>query len=395
MVRTSNRRRRWLGVAVAAVAMVASVSTVATAVADDVGDVATTQGAFAVYMAPTGDGGSDANDGLTPETPVNTLPRVHDILTAERPDTDVEIRIKQGVYTAKPFHEWRFYVPGHAVSFMPIDYEPGDDVGDIAGLPVFRNATCGDSYCGGYWLMPRLPRDTDDPLYDGGDSNLRFYYLQVERYSSGGLSIFGNSERDWDDETYDPPLHIKPTDGLNNNLIFGMQFRNLGNKWSGGRWGYGGIVLTNSSNNRIVNSHFVNIENSDHAGNIHGLYVTHHSSDNVIERNKFSYVSGYPVKFRNQSNDNKVEENRIHRAGRISYYRGEFCDTACARKHDISQQCASWGNRFFYNRLQGNYAGDQPSLWSLSPEGLHNPGGEPCSAPDGKQRVYTGGNTRG
>lgn len=394
MATTSTRRRRWLGATAAAAAMAVTALTVTTTVAEEPGDVATTQGAFAVYMAPTNDGGSDANDGLTPDTPVNTLPRVHDILTAQRPDADVEVRVKQGVYTSKPFHEWRFYVPGHSVSFMPIDYEPGDDAGDIAGLPVFRNAECGGSYCGGFWLQPRLPLDTSDPLYNGGNSNLRFYYLQVERYSSGGLSIFGNSERDWDDETHDPPLHIKPTEGLNNNLVFGMQFRKLGNKWSGGRWGYGGIVLTNSSNNRIANSHFVNIENTDHAGNIHGMYVTHHSSGNVIELNKFSYVSGYPVKFRNQSNDNKVEENRIHRAGLISYYRGEFCDTACARQNDISQQCASWGNRFFYNRLQGNYAGKQPSLWSLSPEGLDNPGGEPCSAPDGEQRVHTGGNIR-
>ncbi|ADD44731.1 hypothetical protein Snas_5096 [Stackebrandtia nassauensis DSM 44728] len=391
---TSTKRRWWFGVAVSVAAVSATVLTVATSAAEETGDVATTEGAFAVYMAPKGEGGTDGNDGLTPETPVRSLPRVHEILSEERPDADVEVRIKQGTYTSTPFHEWRFYVPGHSVSFMPIDYEPGDDAGDIAGLPTFRNATCDGSYCPGVWLQPRLPQDKDDPLYNGGDSNLRFYYLKVERYSNGGLSIFGNSERDWADENYDPPLHIQPTKGLNNNVVFGMQFRNIGNKWTNGRWGYGGIVLTNSSNNRIVNSHFVNIENTDHAGNIHGLYVTHHSSGNVIERNKFSYISGYPVKFRNQSNGNAVEENVIHRAGLISYYRGEFCDTACAVENNLPQQCASWSNRFYYNRLQGNYAGKQPSLWSLGPEGLENPGGKPCPAADGKKRVATGGNIR-
>ncbi|MGH8794358.1 MAG: right-handed parallel beta-helix repeat-containing protein [Stackebrandtia sp.] len=391
MANTHSPRRLLIGGVVAVAAMATSMLTAVTVAADE---VATTEGAFAVYMAPTDAGGSDDNDGLTPETAVNTIPRVHEILTAERPDSDVEVRVKQGDYVSKPFEEWRFYVPGHSVSFMPIDYEPGDGIGDIDGLPTFRNDKCGSSYCGGFWLQPRLPLDEDDPLYNGGDSNLRFFYLRVERYPTGGLSIFGNSERDWDDETYDPPLHIKPTEGLNNNEAYGMQFRYLGNTHAPGRWGYGGIVLTNSSNNKVVNSHFASIENSDMPTHIHGMYVTHHSSNNVIQKNKFYDITGYPVKFRNQSNDNNVEENIIERAGRISYYRGEFCDTACAIEHDMSQQCASWGNRFFYNRLRGNHAGDQPSLWSLSPEGLTNPGGEPCTAPDDKQRVYTGGNIR-
>lgn len=349
---------------------------------------------FTVYMAPSGSGGSDADDGMTPQTAVATLPRVQEILRARRPSTDVEVRIEQGTYVAPPFHQWRFYVPGHTVSFMPADYVQGEGF-PPGGLPVFRNARCGSAYCRGFWLQPRLPKDPADPLYDGGDSNLRFYYLQVEYYSAGGVSVYGDSERDVEDERYDPPLRVRGSKGLNNNTFFGMQFRNLGDRWSGGgNWGYGGIVLTNSSGNRIENSHFIRNENAaPYQGTIHGVYITHFSSHNRILRNKFQYISGDAVKSRNMSNYNTIEHNTFTRAGRTSYYRGEFCDKQCAIDHDMARQCASYHDRFFYNTVNSGYSGGRISNWSLSPAGLTYAGVAPCSIPDGDQRIRTGGNT--
>jgi hypothetical protein len=75
-------------------------------------------------------------------------------------------------------------------------------------------------------------------------------------------------------------LRVRGTSqGLNTNRFFGMQFRNLGSRWNSTDWGYGGVVLTNSSNNQITNSHFVSIENTgSYAGHIHGVYITHFSS---------------------------------------------------------------------------------------------------------------------
>ncbi|MFI1488165.1 hypothetical protein [Streptomyces sp. NPDC020747] len=386
--RTRITRGILAGLGAAVLLVVGTVTTVKAAPA------AAEAAAFTVYMAPAGAGGSDANDGLSSGKAVATLPRVQQVLQQQKPTTDVEVRIKQGTYIAPPFHEWRFYVPGHKVSFMPIDYVPGQGV-PAGGLPVFKNATCGTAYCAGFWLQPRLPRDTGDPLYGGGDSNLDFRYLRVEYYSAGGVSVYGDSERDVTDENYNPPLQVRGSKGLNHNTFFGMQFRNLGSKWSGGStFGYGGIVLTNSSNNRVENSHFINIENAaPYQGNIHGLYITHFSSNNQVVRNKFSYVSGYVVKSRNMSNYNSIEYNDITRAGRASYYRGEFCDTQCAIDNKISRQCASYHDRFFNNTIHSGYSGGQISTWSLSPEGLTNAGGTPCAIPAGEQRVLTGGNS--
>src|SRR5215831_458075 len=112
---------------------------------------------FTVTMAPDGD---DANDGIS--RPVQTLVRVQAILREHKPAGDVEIRIHQGTYVAPPFHDWRFYVPGHTISFLPIDYQVGGGL-PAGGLPVFRNAKCGTIYCDGFWLQPRLPRETSDP----------------------------------------------------------------------------------------------------------------------------------------------------------------------------------------------------------------------------------------
>jgi hypothetical protein len=347
---------------------------------------------FTVYMAP---GGSDANDGLSSASPVVSLVRVQQVLVAARPTIDVEVRIKQGTYYATAMEDWRFYVPGHTISFLPVDYRYGGGIGSIAGRPVFRNKRNADgSYPGGYWLQPRLPRDTADPLYNGGTSGLRFYYLQVEYYSAGGLSIYGDSERNTSDPTYNPPLRISGSGGLNGNTVFGTVFKNLGSTWTGGSWGYGAIVLTNSSGNRIENNSFVNVENAgSYSGKIHGLYVTHFSSSNQLNNNAFSQISGDPVKVRNMSNYNTVEYNTFTRTGRNSHYRDEFCDLACARANNMDRQCASYHNRFFNNTLGSNYAGTGTlPAWSLSPDGLTHAGEAPCTIPAGDQRLRTGSN---
>jgi hypothetical protein len=338
----------------------------------------------------------------------------------KKPTTDVEVRIMGGApYIAPPMSCppinpnddpakrrrdealcWRFYVPGHTISFMPIDYEYGEDRNGIAEMPIFRNARNSDgTYPNGFWLQPRLPTDKNHPLYNGGTSGLRFYYLQVEYYSLGGVSIDGHSERDDDDERYNPPLRVRAGAGLNGNTFFGMVFTNLGTRYAGDaeKFGYGAIVLTNSSNNKIENNHFVRIENKrPHEVHIHGLYITHFSSNNSIRNNQFVKNSGEPVKVRNMSNFNAVEHNTFIESGVKSFYRDEFCNQQCAIEHKQSRQCASYHNRFFYNKLISDYrGGDSSESWTLEPPGLTYPGMAGCSIPAGDQRLRTGGNTVG
>lgn len=57
------------------------------------------------------------------------------------------------------------------------------------------------------------------------------------------------------------------------------------------------------------------------------------------------------------------------------------------------RQRASYHNRFFHNTLISDYGGRKGHAWSLSPAGLTNAGGKPCSIPAGDQRLRTGDNT--
>jgi hypothetical protein len=58
------------------------------------GPAAAADPVFTVYMSPSG---SDTADGLTPAAAVRTIVRVHQVLVAQKPTTDVEVRIQQGV----------------------------------------------------------------------------------------------------------------------------------------------------------------------------------------------------------------------------------------------------------------------------------------------------------
>jgi hypothetical protein len=357
------------------------------------------QAVFVVYMQPPQSGCSD-NDGRTEQSAVCSLEQVEQVLERNKPTTDVEVRIKQGTYVA-PTTSWRFYVPGHTISFMPIDYQYGEGVDGIAGRPIFWNAKNADgTYRSGAWMYARRPTDTTHPLYTGGTSGLRFFYLQIQYYPAAGIVVDGDSGRDYLDERYSPPLRKRASQGLNGNTFFGVVFTHIGNKWAPGNlFGFAGIQLTNSSHNRIENNHFLNIENSSKnnpsdPARIHGIYITHFSSTNSIMRNRFSYNSGTPVKLRDRSNYNTVASNEFIRSGDIAFYYEEFCNQQCTIDHNHERECASYGNRFDYNRLLSDYDGDNSSLaWALKPPGLTNAGEPPCSIPDGVQRLRTAGNT--
>jgi hypothetical protein len=327
---------------------------------------------FVVYLSPTG---SDSNDGLSPTRAVRTLEGAEAVLRAAAPRADVEVRIAQGTYVGT-HTVWQYYVPGHTISFMPVDYRYGDGASDIAGRPVFR----GDG-TPGFWFSARLPSG-----HPGGDTNLRFYYLQVERYASGGLEFNGGTT------TNGAGIRVPATAGVNRNTVFGMVFRDLGTRYNAAGVGYGGVDAVNSSGNLIENNHFLNNENSGgDASLIHGVYLAHHSTGNVVRNNRFRQISGDPVRTRNDSNGNDVYGNSFERTGRYAYYSEWFCDTSCTASNPGSpRECASHGNLFHDNDVISGYAGSV-SLWELTPPGIDYAGGAGCSN-DGQRRLRTYGN---
>src|SRR5262245_13701606 len=77
-----------------------------------------------VYLAPSAKGGNDHNTGLSPSSPILTLARAQQVLQQAKPAGDVQVLIRQGTYIAGPLR-WTFYVPGHTISFMPVNYTIG------------------------------------------------------------------------------------------------------------------------------------------------------------------------------------------------------------------------------------------------------------------------------
>jgi hypothetical protein len=354
---------------------------------------------FNVYLAPASSGGSDTtHTGLSRSSPILTLDHAQAVIRAAKPSTDVVVNILQGDYTVGET-DWSFYIPGHTISFMADGYVLGGGR-PAAGDPVFTNASTN----GAWWFKAGLPALTADTFSNGGTTGLRFYYLRVRDYT-GGISFDGE----------DPPgskslppgaIYPKRTLGINGNTVEGMSFEQIGDTFTPAStwWGFGAILLTNSSNNTFDNNTFDQVENTPARGadHIHVFYITHFSSSNSVTRNRITTVTSYAIKVRDRSNYNDIDSNTFNDVGGTgtggpSAYRDEFCDkTPCAVANNEAWQCASYGNTFSNNTL-GTVLGSTAKLpvWTLSPPGQTNAGtpGSGCSIPSGLVRVSGSGNS--
>ncbi|MCZ4607000.1 right-handed parallel beta-helix repeat-containing protein [Streptomyces sp. Lzd4kr] len=348
---------KWLGRALALLAISAGTALwvpVSSASADS-------QLPFVIHMSSTG---SDAGYGTRQATAIRSLRRAQEILRSLQPDRDVEIRIAPGTYPSAPL-VWTYFQSGHTISLMPADYEPGDPVSGIAGRPVFQGGGAG------FWFDARLPSG-----HPGGTIGMRFYYLRVEGYSYGGIRFHGGTEEKLG--------LLRPRgQGLNGNTVYGMDFRDMGSMHAGTH-GYGGIDLVNSSANTIRNNHFSRLENDGGGqGLIHGVYLAHHSKQNVIAHNRFTDVTGAPLRTRNDSNDNDFYDNTFSRTGSTAQLQDWFCDSGCAAQNDKPRECASHGNRFHDNDNVSGYP-RVPTIpnavddYGLATGNQYTAGGSPC-----------------
>jgi len=335
-----------------------------------------------IYMAPAAKGGSDRHTGLTLSSPLLTLAQVQRVLAKRKPTGDVTVRIKQGTYVAGQTI-WRFYVPGHTISFMPVNYVLGHHR-PAGGDPAFVDVTSHGKHVANGWFHAELPA-APSPLHDGGPTRLRFYYLRIADYTNG-IAFDGQTGHAYHNEA-GPPMYIRPSAGLNGNAVYGMTFQDIGSRFAPGQIGYGAILFTDSSHDNISNNTFDDLYNTGDHDELHALYVTHFSSYNTVARNLFENTNGEAVKVRDRSDFNTVSGNRFNRTGGVAAYLDIYCDMACARANRGTQrQCANYGNRFTDNKI---FTG---AAWVLDPPGQTNAGGPGCSIPRGQQRLRTAGN---
>jgi hypothetical protein len=336
-------------------------------------------GNVTIYLAPASKGGKDSNTGLALSSPILTLAHAQQVLTRLNPTGNVTVRIEQGTYVADAI-TWSFYVPAHTISFMPVNYSgagrpPGGD-------PVFADPASKGTHIGQTWFTAVLP-PAPSPLHDGGNTGLRFYYLDIEDYSQG-ISFNGQAGHSWHNSTF----YVQPSTGVNDNDVSGMTFHDIGDLFAPAQTGYGVILFTDSSHDGIYNNTFDDVYNSGDHDQLHALYITHFSSSNIVNKNLFENTNGEAVKVRDRSNDNNVFGNTFNATGGVAAYLDDFCDQQCVNGSNPKKyrECASYGNRFADNTISTG------PRWDLIPPGETNAGGAPCSIPAGKVRLQTAGN---
>ena len=336
-------------------------------------------GNVTIYLAPASKGGKDGNTGLTSISPILTLAHAQQVLTRLNPTGNVTVRITQGTYVASAI-TWSFYVPGHTISFMPVNYSGGGLL--PGGDPVFADPASGGVHVGQTWFTAVLP-PAPSPLHDGGNTGLRFYYLAVEDYTQG-ISFNGQAGHSWHNSTF----YVQPSAGVNGNDVSGMTFQDIGDRFAPSQTGYGAILFTDSSHDDIYNNTFDDLYNSGDQDQLHALYITHFSSNNTIDKNLFENTNGEAVKVRDRSNNNNVADNTFSRpvasppTWTTSAIR-QCANTASPKKY---RECASWGNSFNDNTIRTG------TVWDLIPPGETYAGGSPCSIPSGQVRLSAAGN---
>lgn len=271
---------------------------------------------FKIFLSSSG---NDHNEGVVSTLPIKTLVRAQDVIRAYDPDKPIEIHISQGTYFSQSV-VWT-YTNGHSITFTPINYSNERPVFDGGGIDT--------------WF--KLSKS------NGAPSNVKFRYIKVQNYNTA-MSFNGNRNY---------------LDAWNaGNELYGMYFYRIGGKYSNSTFSTAAVRFVNSSNNSIVNSHFVNILNdSEYASAIHAIYFAHYSSENEVLRNRIVRVNGDPIKVRDESNYNYIAENRFYSSGREAFYQEWYCNqdvrSDCTK---VSGECPSIGNEFRNNALYSGYS---------------------------------------
>ncbi|WP_405090253.1 hypothetical protein OG767_21655 [Micromonospora sp. NBC_01392] len=157
-----------------------------------------------------------------------------------------------------------------------------------------------------------------------------------------------------------------------------------------------GDSSTGRGNGGRQNNHFENLENpAPDEGLIHGIYLSHGASNNLISNNAFRWISGGPMRVRNDSNGNLVRENLFTRTSvdPVGFFSEWSCSQSCATTYNQPAECGSHGNVFEYNTLYDGYDGKWLPSWHRTPAGADYVGPAGCSN-DGEPWLETRSNVR-
>lgn len=264
-----------------------------------------------IHLAPNG---NDTRSGSSRELAVATLGRAFDLALSDprRRTEPMRILVGPGVYLGQSvvLDGGRL---GYDVTVLGMAADPKD-------FPVFR----GDGELV-TWLTVQSDR--------GHRTGLTIQALVVEEYATA-ISLEGHRDGK---ERFNAGTTIRRN-----------VFRNIGSiALKRDQLSTAAIRFVNSRDNVVENNYFRTIRNrkEKECGALHALYLAHFSSGNKIHDNTFDNTCGSVVKFRDRSNDNRVEDNRFIRIDHVPAVEEWFCDKD-ARKDCTKRlgECPSTGN---------------------------------------------------
>ena len=230
---------------------------------------------------------------------------------------------------------WRVSDPAHTLTFLPAAHRFGKPFS--GKRPVFD----GQRHEGYFFYAS---------ISDGQRSNIRLVGLEVRNYVVGGVAFVGEA------------VH-GPKTWNGGNLVSSCRFVDIGNRLGGAKDGYAGVSLYDTRDSEVSDNEFVALENvAATAELMHGIYLAHGATENLISRNRFDRISGDAIRARNGANFNRVLDNTTTRAGVGAFYDDWYCDAtwnrACTR-----QECPSWGNEVKRNQVGCGHAGQAVVLF--------------------------------
>ena len=316
---------------------------------------------FVLYVAHDGD---DGNAGSTPAEALRTLQRANDLLHEHRPNGAVEVRIAPAVYRGQSV-SWTYTSADHDVTIAAASAQE---------RPTFDGCSL-DGDC------------TSDTFFSLTNTNseatrVKIKNLIVRRYLTA--FEFRGSRND-------------PEASNGHNEISGCAIRKIGNSFDPTLPpSTAAVRFINSDHNEVGGSVFEQIDNAGTAiecKRLHVIYLANGSSHNRIAGNEFLRGCGDPIKVRDSSNYNDIEDNRFDEIGYEAAFSDHFCNQD--ERNDCTKptpECPSWGNRFRFNRLSRLAAGGSLPSFKVYYQDVDVSG---CLLPEPNvPRLRTAGNIR-
>jgi hypothetical protein len=335
--------------------------------------VAAAPAELTVWVSPAG---SDSNDGLSAQTPFKTLQRAGDWLCSGGQSCPgrgqpVVIRLAQTTFAAAASAKrttfkfnpgdgpafaaatttaWHYFDPQFSTTFQPWNYQPGDSWADVAaggGYPTFDGAFTTDS---GFVFVPLTARGT-------AGTGLNFVYTRWQRFRRSPIVLSGGLTTT---VTADGITVYVQTDFTANAVTFyGNYFYQVGNHFrTTNQLAYGAILANNSSGDVYRNNHFVQLMNrttDQDTIHVHGLYISHGSSNSLVEGNSFEDITGDAVRQRDRSHGTVVRNNTFTRAGAFGYFDDYYCRPDTPDSYCAPKEYRSFSGVFSNNTLNGLY----------------------------------------